>query len=213
MRFLLYFKYLVKNCHKCWWKIVGKERKIIWLDFFRELKYWFNSISSSLFFLKFENSLFLTYLLISGTSLGNLERTQFPFVCSCHGIPDPGTLKNHSSLLFLCSFFANNLVQKQLGGIDQPRHPCSRGRQERELHRPGHGVRRCLCRDEAVMGKTAGFDQMSKYVEDNGGRFLTVGKRSYKYGKREKKTRMNVGLDWSWMYHCELLVLNIYSKT
>ena len=37
----------------------------------------------------------------------------------------------------------------------------------------------------AIMGKAEGFDGVSKYVEDNGARFLTIRKGSYKYGKVE----------------------------
>lgn len=41
IRFLLYFRDLVKHCPKCYWKEVRKDRKIIFLGCFRELKFWF----------------------------------------------------------------------------------------------------------------------------------------------------------------------------
>lgn len=46
-------------------------------------------------------------------------------------------------------------------------------------------VRRYLHGGWAITGKAEGFDGVNKYVEDNGARFLTIGKGSYKYGKVE----------------------------
>ena len=55
---------------------------------------------------------------------------------------------------------------------------------ERENCWPSQRVRKCLCGDGGSHGKDGGFGQMS-VPRLMGARFLTIGKRSYGYGKGE----------------------------